>query len=135
MNWILLAVGGFVLYEYLTHSSVPASSTTSTDPSASTTPSGGTAAAGSTTKTLVAAKAAQAGYGPGSLLNWDQWNYFFTQARGVPGPSYPADFYNGRDSQYKMTIDEWWAGYSSLGLSGLGNYAIAPGFANQRRSY
>lgn len=67
---------------------------------------------------LVAAAAAQAGYPAGTLLNTDEWNYFYTQVRGAAAPA-PEDVWPGRERNYRMTLDEWWAGVSQHGLSGL----------------
>lgn len=144
MNWVLLLGGAFLVYEYLngafTAPSTPAVTTTATSTGTSTTTAAPTPGATvSATLTLVANAAATAGYPAGSLLNWDQWNYFYQQVRGVPGPDM-SNVWPNRPRGYQMTIQEWWAGAQSLGLSGLrpnlggmGNYQRVRGFGRARR--
>ncbi len=72
--------------------------------------------AGPDIKALVAAAAARANRP--TLQTFDEWNWFYSQVRGVPGPAIE-DVFPGRDRGYRMAIDEWWAGVSQHGLSGL----------------
>lgn len=146
MNWLLIFGGGFLLYEYLTggFSSTPAAatSTTATPTGTSTTTAANSAgAANSPTLTLVANAAAAAGYPAGSLLDYDQWNYYYTKVRGVPGPDM-TNVWPNRPRAYAMTVQEWWAGAQSLGLSGLrgntggmGNYVRVKGYGAPRRMF
>lgn len=133
MNWLFILGGGFLLYEYLSGafsgmaaSTAPAAATTSAaaSPASPVTPS---------TKTLVAQSAAAAGYPSGALLDWDQWNYFYQKVRGVNGPDF-SNVWPNRPRSYQMSIDEWWTGAQSLGLTGgVGsNYMIVPGYGPKR---
>lgn len=69
---------------------------------------------------LVKSAAAKAGF---SEATADQWNWFYEQARGVPGPD-PASIWPNRDRAYRMTAEEWFAGVGS-GLSGLGDWTTS----------
>ena len=68
--------------------------------------------------------------GPG-LYNADQWNYFYHEVRGIDGPD-PLLVWPGRDRAYRMTWDEWWAGVSGFGLSGLGALPLIVGTIRDR---
>lgn len=91
------------------------------------TPEPGTVAAAqaSTTRDLVLAAARRAMPASwDSLLSAHQWNFFYQSSRGIPGPD-PDVVWPGRDhANYRMSVDEWWAGVSANGLSGLSNYAM-----------
>lgn len=129
----LIGAGAFVAYElfFKGHlppilSSVPPSATSSATQQPQNTPSPASVsvAAAATTKDLIV-RAAQSGAPAGwdHLYTWDQWNYFYAQVRGVPGPDL-SNAWPGRDRGYRMAIDEYWAAMTAQGLSGLGSYAI-----------
>jgi hypothetical protein len=124
MNTILklaaIAGGGFLVYEWFLK---PASAAAASSPTSTTGGSTSTAVA-STTMTMVASAAQKAGYNPtAQSLTADEWNYFLQQVRGIPGPD-PSIAWPAQDRNFKMTINEWWAGVSANGVSGLGNYAF-----------
>lgn len=52
------------------------------------------------------------------LLNFDQWNWVYSQIRGIDGPA-PEDVGFDKPREYKMTIDEWFGWASKSGLSGI----------------
>ena len=56
---------------------------------------------------------------PSDRLTFDQWNYYYADIRGVPGPRIE-DIFPGTDRAYLMTAEEWKA---KTGLSGL-RYAL-----------
>jgi len=104
---LILAGGGLAVWYFMRGRQAAATETT---PAAAPPPS--------PTKDLVEAAAMQAGFPKGSLLNCDQWNYFYQQVRGIPGPD-PLDVWPNRERSYQMTIEEWWTGVSAKGLSGV----------------
>jgi len=55
------------------------------------------------------------------LMNFDQWNYYYQQVRGVAGPAFE-DINSGHDRSYLMSINEWYANVQNApgGLAGLG---------------
>lgn len=62
-----------------------------------------------------------------TLLNADEWNYYYTQVRGTPGPD-PTAIWPNQDRSYRMTFDEWLSGIRAKqpgfsGLRGLGRFA------------
>lgn len=67
-------------------------------------------------QTLVSNAAARAGYPAGSLLSFDEWNYFYQQVRGAYGPAWE-DANPTKPREYKMSLAEWWAMVSPLGVS------------------
>lgn len=111
----LLLLGVYLVWRYL---SSRLGITSGAQPTAAAEGAPTRAALPSATPDLVAAAAAQAGYGPGSVLNADQWNYFYSQVRGEAGPD-PLAVWPDRDRGYRMTLEEWWAGASQKGLAGV----------------
>lgn len=140
LKFALIGGGAFVLYEMFGKSlSLPvigggvppaATSAATVQPQNTPAPAAVAAAATATTKTSLADAARKANPGGDGLLNADQWNYYYSQIRGVPGPD-PGGIWPGRDRGYRMSIDEYWSAVSTIGgLTGLGNYA----FGGWRRS-
>lgn len=83
---------------------------------ASTTPPAATAPpVAQTTLQMMQAFAAAHGF---STLSFDQWNWVYDQVRGVAGLPIETVF-PGQARERLMTIDEWWAGSSAAGLSGV----------------
>jgi hypothetical protein len=70
------------------------------------------------TKDLIRTASTKAGYAADGRLNYDQWNYFYRQVRGVDGPD-PETVFPGQDRTFLLTLDEYWAGASQHGLSGI----------------
>jgi hypothetical protein len=56
---------------------------------------------------------------PDHLYNTDEWNHFYNQVRGIPGPA-PEDLFPSQPRERRVTIDEWWAAMQGKGFSGLG---------------
>lgn len=80
-----------------------------------------------TTRNLVLAAATAAGNT--GLQTFDVWNYYYAQVRGIPGPAIE-DALPGTLRDYKMTVDQWWAGVSSVGVSGLSRWPLMSAWAN-----
>jgi hypothetical protein len=54
------------------------------------------------------------------LLNFDEWNWFYAQVRGVAGPTWEAAAMTAfPDRNYRMTVEEYLALVTPLGLKGL----------------
>ncbi len=70
-------------------------------------------------KELVGAEAVRRGFP--TLMNGDQWNWVYQQIRGQEAPD-PTVVWPSRDRGFRMTIDEWYAGMSAAGLSGVSNF-------------
>lgn len=108
----LLVLGGGGLAVWYFMRGREAQATTGTSTTTTTTPPP------PATMELIRAASIQAGYPSGSLLNCDQWNYFYSGVRGIAGPD-PLVVWPERDRSYQMTIEEWWTGVSQHGLSGV----------------
>ena len=127
LKYGLFAVGGYLLYQKLSGggslsnlftmaNQLPAGNTPTTGAAAAnamaSTTGGSTPTPSVDLRSLMMAKAGDYLQQQGGLLNGDQWSYYFTEVRGVPGPDTTA-VWKDRDRSYKMTIDE------DLGATGL----------------
>lgn len=117
LKYALLAGGAFLAYRQF---AAPAQ--TSVDPTpAPTGTSGGAASTPPPTpvpQTLDLAAVIRAAAGkPGAndRLTFDAWNWYFQQARGIPGPAIE-DVLPGTDRGYLMTFDEWRAAVAKKGI-------------------
>ncbi|MBZ5580904.1 MAG: hypothetical protein LAQ30_01640 [Acidobacteriia bacterium] len=54
--------------------------------------------------------------GQGTLNIW-QWNYYYSQIRGVPGPDATAIGF--ADGATRVTVDEYWAAMTGHGLGAI----------------
>lgn len=124
LKWgLLLGGAGYFLFRdqisaLATIATPPAAGTipASTTPQATTTPPAATAPpVAQTTLQMMQAFAAAHGF---STLSFDQWNWVYDQVRGVPALPIETVF-PGQARERLMTIDEWWAGSSAAGLSGV----------------
>lgn len=80
-----------------------------------------------TTKDRVAQAARTAGYA--GTLTFDQWNYLYAEVTGRPGPAIE-DAFAGVPRETQMTVDQWWAGVSAAGFSGLARWPMMSAWAN-----
>lgn len=127
LKYGLFAVGGYLLWQKLAGGGSLTNLFTMPNqlPAGNTPVAGGTAAAATAQVTagsspvpsvdlrsMMMAKGADVLQSTGGLLNGDQWSYYYTQVRGVPGPD-TTEVWKDRDRSYKMTIDEY------LGATGL----------------
>ena len=80
-----------------------------------------------TTKDRVGQAARAAGYA--GTLTFDQWNYFYGQVAARPGPAIE-DAFPGVPRETQMTLDQWWAGVSGAGFSGLARWPLMSAWAN-----
>lgn len=62
-------------------------------------------------------------------LTFDQWNWFYAQVTSRPGPPIE-DAFPGVARDTQMTVDQWWAGISQIGFSGLARWPIMSAWAN-----
>lgn len=79
------------------------------------------------TKERIAQAARTAGYA--GTLTFDQWNYFYAQVAGRPGPAIE-DAFPGIARETQMTVDQWWTGISGAGFSGLARWPMMSAWAN-----
>jgi len=120
LKWgLILGGAGYFLFRnqisaaLATTATTPATSTmptTTTTPPAATTPP-----VAQTTLQMMQAYAAAHGF---TTLSFDQWNWVYSQVRGVAGLPIETVF-PGQTRDRLMTLDEWWAGSSAAGLSGV----------------
>jgi hypothetical protein len=130
MKWLLLALGGYVLYEYLygtptTTTSAQGGTTVATGanpPTGGTTvtttpPSGGTGGSGSVAppKTGVSAQSLQAAAGKNTMLTADQWNYFYSKISGV---HQTADLFATGSRAQPIDVNTYLARRATAGLGG-----------------
>jgi hypothetical protein len=114
MNWKWIAGAAAVAYifrDQLAATFAPAATQPAETQPAETTwaPALDTA---STKARILAAASKDASYN--GTLSYDQWNYFYSVVRGVPGPgSQAVGFSTGA---IRLTIDEYWAAMTSHGL-------------------
>ena len=79
------------------------------------------------TKQLIAAAAANDSHLANGAMEFDRWNWYYRQIRGVAGPAIETVF-PGLSRDYKMTLDEWWSGVAPKGLSGVSAVRTAWGY-------
>ena len=94
----------------------PCPEATQTEPPAASEPVVQNPAYSPTTRDRVANAARLAG-NP-DLLSFDQWNYYFEQVRGIPGPPIEAVFPN-LNRATRMSVDDWWNAIAARGLEEL----------------
>jgi hypothetical protein len=139
---ILVAVGGFVAYEWFIAPSTTTTTTTTTTPPATpppaTTPAPTAAqqqqaAANVSTQGLIAALMGKE-VPPLTSATADQMGYFYSQARGVAAPnpgSYLTDSTAPQaQSGYLFTLPEWCSDSGLCGLSGI--VPMERGFSDYR---
>lgn len=69
--------------------------------------------------------------GDPDLLNYDGWNYYYNQVRGVYGPDWElateglGENDPRHNRKFRMSIDDFFAMTNPLGLAGLGAYVTA----------
>lgn len=111
---------GFVAYEYFTGGFETATSTTppvgGIQPANSPAPPASTAANPLTTQNMVLALAAKQNP-PFTQGTVDQWDYYYSQARGIDAPD-PGGYVTADQRSEILTFPEWWALASAHGLSG-----------------
>jgi hypothetical protein len=115
-----LGLVGYALYEWLYGSaSTAVPLVTSAAASAVTAPAPVLSA---TTRSLMTAWANANGYS-GKLLTAWQWGYIYTQVRGsvAPDPHIAFPGYSATNPRL-MSLDEWFAGVGSHGVSGLSGF-------------
>ncbi len=117
---LLGGAGAYGLYWLYQHGvfggAAPAASPSSTPTNPTTQPVQNPTVQPPNTKALVLARA---GNDPNELLTFDQWNFFYSQIRGIPGPD-PNQFLDQAHRSQNLSIDEWWGDMTSAGFSGLG---------------
>lgn len=115
----LLLLGGaaYIAYEYfIAPAATPAATAPAggIQPAAPATPS--PAANPLTTQQMVLAAAAKANP-PFTQGTVDQWDFYYTQARGIDAPD-PGGYVTADQRAEILTFPEWWALASAHGLSG-----------------
>jgi hypothetical protein len=68
-----------------------------------------------TTQSLILAAAAKNNF---TMGNFDDWGYYYQQARGVRAPSPDTLGFTEADQGKQLTFAEWWGTASAHGLSG-----------------
>jgi len=127
LKYLALAAGGYLLYQKVTGSaspwpqgtSAPAGSQegNSSSPPATTPPPAANPAPRPSPALDIAAliRAASGKPGAADRLTFDQWNWFYQEIRGVPGPPID-DVFPGLERSYLMTLDEWKTGVAKFGV-------------------
>lgn len=121
----LVAVGiaGYFAYRYFVPSAAASVNVPPAPAAGQTPPGASTNAAGPQldTRSLVLSTAEKAlNVTAPPLLNSDQWNYYYSQVRNVPGID-PLLLFPGVDRSKTYTVDEWWSASQARGLSGCGS--------------
>lgn len=106
----LMAAGGYLLYRYFVAGSAIDGA------------SAGNSTAGPSVRDLVWAAA-----GKPATLSFDQWNYYYAQVAGKPGPAPEEVGITRIDPMPQITVDQWYQALQDAGLAGvtLGGYIPA----------
>lgn len=120
LKYGLIGGGAWLLWrQFFAAAEAPAVAST-TAATAATTAATVAAAAATTTQGLLMQAAQRAmGAGWNGLLTAHEWNYYYSQVRGVAGPD-PGPLW--ADTNRRMSLDEYWPVMTQAGFSGL-NYA------------
>jgi len=138
----LIGGGAYLLYESgilssLTGGAIPSPVSSATPASVSTTPSNPNSPSptnpnspppATPTWTLVLQKAISSNPGIQQpvMLTFYQWNYYYTQVTGLPGPA--PDSLPSFNANQLLQVSQWWAGVQTLkpGITCLGILAFRP---------
>jgi hypothetical protein len=130
MKWLLLALGGYVLYEYLygsptvTTSAQGGTTVATTVPTSTggttvttTPPKVGTGGTGSVAPkvTGVSAQSLQIAAGKNTMLTADQWNYYYSQ---ISGQHQTADLFATGSRGQTIDVNTYLARRATAGLGG-----------------
>lgn len=112
-----LLMGGYFIFDWWTKRQAATTPTAPEAPGPATAET--QAAAAVAIKDLVYQLAANANPDNRPLmLNTWEWNFYYQQLRGVAAPG-PEVLFPGQPGERRMTVEEWWAGASAHGLSGI----------------
>ncbi len=114
----LLGVGGYYLAKYL-GINLPSFGT---QQPATTTPSNSNPVYTADVGDRVLAEAVKHGVPADSLQSVHDWNWYYLQVRGVPGPNPDLIFPGGGDLKY--TFAEYWSAMKNKGFNGLGGFGL-----------
>lgn len=108
--------GGAVSTTSPQQQAAPAQTTTPAAPA----PTGVTPTSAATTKDRLNAWAQANDFfkAQGNMLNAYQWNFGYNAVRGTAAPG-PEVMFPAQDPNRLMTLDEYWTGVTSVGLSGV----------------
>lgn len=129
IGWLIAAIGGYWLLEQMNYvpclfgcTAATPSTGTATTPQAAN-PNNATTAATTSSATPSAIQAAMvANHDDFTKMHtaW-QWNYYYQNVRGIPGPDPNVLFPNNPyATSQEFTFDEWWSAMQGQGFSGLG---------------
>jgi hypothetical protein len=131
-GWIAIAGGAYLLYEYMQGNNIlgnlvsgasagqPVTPTTGTSTAAGQTPASATQT--NTLQLVINAYVKASGGFATDLLTFDDWNFYYSQVRGITGPD-PNMNLTSTTRNMKMSAQQWWGYMTQDGFSGLGMIA------------
>lgn len=137
-GWIIAAVGGYYILEQMgilpnpfgtvagttTTTGNPTSTTTATTTNTTTTNTPTSTVSQNQTMNAIQAAMVKANDDPTQYHTVYEWNYYYTQVRGVQGPD-PNMLFPGNPSATSelFSFSEWWSAMTGNGFSGMGAIA------------